>query len=266
MPLPSFTPSPVVAALAAGTVAAAATAAGTVPALFMRRGEARANDALFGFGAGVMLAASTFSLLLPALRNANLAGAGPWGAGMLVSAALLAGAMAVVTVGRTLPHWLWSRAGAAAQGHDERVQRAWLFVFAICLHNLPEGLSIGVGYAGRDMTHGTTLALAIAIQDIPEGLVVALALFAAGYRRGPAVAVGMASGLIEPVGAVIGVVSLLSYPMLLPAALGAAAGAMLFVVCHEIIPESHLRGAGSWATGGLLSGFVLMMMLDTALG
>ena len=265
MPLPSFTASPVAAALAAGAVAAAATAAGTVPALFMRRGEARANDALFGFGAGVMLAASTFSLLLPALRNANLAGAGPWGAGMLVGAALLAGAMTVVTVGRTLPHWLWSRAGGGPQ-RDERAQRAWLFVFAICLHNLPEGLSIGVGYAGHDMAHGTTLALAIAIQDIPEGLVVALALFAAGYRRGLAVAVGMASGLIEPVGAVAGVVSLLSYPMLLPAALGAAAGAMLFVVCHEIIPESHLRGAGSWATGGLLSGFVLMMMLDTALG
>jgi ZIP family zinc transporter len=110
------------------------------------------------------------------------------------------------------------------------------------------------------------LATGIAIQDLPEGLVVAIALMAAGYGRRWAVSVGMASGLIEPVGALVGAGVVIDYPMLLPVGLGFAAGAMLFVVSHEIIPESHRQGHEHFATGGLMVGFVLMMLLDTAFG
>lgn len=164
---------------------------------------------------------------------------------------------------RIVPHEHFIK---GAEGRSpERLKRVWLFVFAICLHNFPEGLAIGVGFASST-AHGITLTTGIAVQDLPEGLVVAVALLAVGYRRGLSVLVGMASGLIEPVGAVIGALIVVQFPMILPLALGFAAGAMLFVVSHEIIPESHRQGHENFATGGLLIGFVLMMLFDTAFG
>ena len=147
-----------------------------------------------------------------------------------------------------------------------RLRRTWLFVFAIALHNLPEGLAIGVAYAGTDIARASALTMGIAIQDIPEGLVVAVALVAVGYSRVRAVMLAVATGLLEPVGAVLGA-SIVEYSILmLPWGLGFAAGAMLFVVSHEIIPESHRKGHEVSATVGLLLGFVLMMFLDTSLG
>jgi ZIP family zinc transporter len=141
----------------------------------------------------------------------------------------------------------------------------WLFVFAIALHNLPEGLAIGAGYAGNEGVRANALAIGIAIQDVPEGFVVAAALLAAGYGRAFSVALGVASGLVEPLGAVVGAAVIGHSALLLPWGLGFAAGAMLFVISHEIIPESHRKGHESFATAGLMLGFVLMMILDTAL-
>ncbi|MFL6591836.1 MAG: ZIP family metal transporter [Luteimonas sp.] len=255
---------PVQAALLAGSVAAGATAIGTIPALFTRTLEQRTQDALLGFGAGIMLAASAFSLVLPGLEEARQQGAGPWGAGLLVGLSILAGALMIMALDRALPHEHFIKGPEG--GFSPRIKRTWLFVFAICLHNLPEGLAIGVGFAATNVAHATALATGIAIQDLPEGLVVALALIAVGYGRRGAVLVGMASGLIEPVGAVAGASLVLALPFLLPCGLGFAAGAMLFVVSHEIIPESHRQGHENFATGGLMLGFVLMMLLDTALG
>jgi ZIP family zinc transporter len=146
------------------------------------------------------------------------------------------------------------------------LRRTWLFVFAIALHNVPEGLAIGVGYAANNGLRADALATGIAIQDVPEGLVVAVALLAAGYSRVFAVLIGMASGLVEPLGAVLGAAVVGHSAMLLPWGLGFAAGAMLFVISHEIIPESHRKGHEAFATSGLMIGFVLMMLLDTALG
>ncbi|HEY0200605.1 MAG TPA: ZIP family metal transporter, partial [Burkholderiaceae bacterium] len=153
------------------------------------------------------------------------------------------------------------------EGQSSRtLRRTWLFVFAIALHNLPEGLAIGVAFGGTDSMRASALTAGIAIQDVPEGLVVAVALLAAGYRRLFAVCLGMASGLVEPLGAVLGA-GVISYSVgLLPWGLGFAAGAMLFVISHEIIPESHRKGHEAFATGGLMLGFVIMMLLDTALG
>ncbi len=243
-------------------MAAAATAIGTVPAWFARRIEQRTQDAMLGFGAGVMLAASAFSLVLPGIEAARGQGAGPWGAGLVVGAAIVLGAALIMALERAVPHEHFIKGPEG--GSPARLKRTWLFVFAICLHNLPEGLAIGAGYASG-VAHGNTLATGIALQDIPEGLVVAMALIAAGYERSSAVLVGMASGLIEPVGAVIGASVLIAVPLLLPVGLGIAAGAMLFVVSHEIIPESHRQGHENFATTGLMLGFVLMMLLDTAL-
>lgn len=256
--------SPILLALLGGCVAAAATALGTLPALFIRTIAQRTQDTLFGFGAGVMLAASAFSLALPGIDAARSHGAGPWGAGAIVGASILLGAALLLLLNRVIPHehFIKGPEGSSSQ----RLKRAWLFVFAICLHNLPEGLAIGVGFAGTDPERGLALATGIAIQDIPEGLVVAIALMATGYRRGFSVAVGMASGLVEPIGAVLGASVVVSFPLLLPLGLGFAAGAMLFVVSHEVIPESHRQGHENFATGGLMVGFVLMMILDTALG
>jgi len=254
---------PVRAALLAGSAAAAATAVGSIPAFFTRGLEQRTQDALLGFGAGIMLAASAFSLVWPGLQEARQQGAGPWAAGSLVGISLLAGALMIMALDRALPHEHFIKGPEG--GYSPRIKRTRLFVFAICLHNLPEGLAIGVGFAATNVAHATALATGIAIQDLPEGLVVALALIAVGYGRGRAVLVGMASGLIEPVGAVAGASLVLALPFLLPCGLGFAAGAMLFVVSHEIIPESHRQGHENFATAGLMLGFVLMMLLDTAL-
>ena len=253
-------------AFVGGSVAALATALGTLPVLFSQKLSDRVQDTLFGFGAGVMLAACAFSLVIPGLeaaRSSQAFGGGPWAAGGVVGSAILLGALALLMLDRVLPHehFIKGREGHSAQ----KLRRTWLFVIAIALHNLPEGLAIGVGYAGNEGLRANALATGIAIQDVPEGLVVAVALLAAGYRRAFAVGLGMASGLVEPIGAVIGAAIVGYSAALLPWGLGFAAGAMLFVISHEIIPESHRKGHEAFATGGLMIGFVLMMMLDTAL-
>lgn len=256
--------SPVRDALYGGMMAAGATALGAVPVLFARRVSSKVEDALFGFGAGVMLAAAMFSLIAPAIEAATVQGASALYAALIVALAILLGGAVLLLIDRCLPHehFIKGVEGRAAG----RVRRIWLFIFAITLHNFPEGLAIGVAYAGTDVTRATALATGIALQDVPEGLVVALALLAVGYSRRRAVLVAAATGLVEPLGAVIGA-SVVEYSVaLLPWGLGAAAGAMLFVVSHEIIPESHRKGHEVLATVGLMVGFVLMMMLDTALG
>lgn len=255
-------------ALQAGLLAAAATALGTLPALGTRSLSDRAQDGLMGFGAGVMLAACAFSLILPGLAAAREAvspgGGGATVAALMVAAAVLIGAYALMAMDRWLPHehFIKGREGVDAR----RLRRTTLFVMAVTLHNLPEGLAMGVGFAANDPVAAAGLSLAIAIQDLPEGFVVAVALMAVGYSRVKALAIGAASGLIEPVGAVLGAWVVSEWPLLLPWALGFAAGAMLFVVSHEIIPESHRKGHERWATQGLMLGFALMMVLDTALG
>ena len=254
-------------ALLGGSVAALATALGTLPVLFSQKLPERLQDTLFGFGAGVMLAASAFSLIIPGLeaaKNAGTFGGGSRAAGGVIGSAILLGGIVLMLLDRVLPHehFIKGREGNAAK----QLRRTWLFVFAIALHNVPEGLAIGVGYAANNGLRADALATGIAIQDVPEGLVVAVALLAAGYSRVFAVLIGMLSGLVEPLGAVLGAAVVGHSAMLLPWGLGFAAGAMLFVISHEIIPESHRKGHEAFATSGLMIGFVLMMLLDTALG
>ncbi|MGN6826906.1 ZIP family metal transporter [Paucibacter sp. M5-1] len=257
-------PSPAMrTALGAGGMAALATALGVLPMLCARAPGRRSHDALLGFGAGVMLAACCFSLLVPALAAAGRLGHGSWASAVGIGAALLAGAALIMGVERLLPH---QHGGAGTAGESRRERGLWLFAIAIVLHNIPEGLAIGVAAAGTDAARATALATGIAIQDVPEGLVVALALQSLGVGRWRAAGIGAASGLVEPLAAVVGATLLGLSAALLPWGLAFAAGAMLFVVSHEVIPESHRQGHERHATTGLLIGFVLMMVLDTALG
>ncbi len=247
-----------------GTAAAIGTALGTLPVLLSRPFSRRAIDSMLGFGAGVMLAASCFSLILPALAVARAQGSGAIGASVLVGAGIVLGAALLFALDRLVPHEHFIKGVEGARARA--LKRVWLFVLAIAVHNFPEGLSIGVAFAGPNQVGAQSLALGIAIQDIPEGLVVALALLSVGYSRALAIGVGILSGMIEIVGAVLGAVIVSVSAVLLPWGLAAAAGAMLFVVSHEIIPESHRKGHEANATGGLLLGFVVMLILDTALG
>jgi ZIP family zinc transporter len=137
-----------------------------------------------------------------------------------------------------------------------------LFVVAITLHNFPEGLAVGVSFAGHDIANGTAMATGIGLQNMPEGLAVAVALLSAGYSRLRSVAVAAATGLVEPIGGMIGAGAVSVAAPVLPMGLAFAAGAMLFVISNEIIPETNRKGYAGYATGGLMVGFVVMMQLD----
>ena len=144
--------------------------------------------------------------------------------------------------------------------------RIWLFVIAITIHNLPEGLAVGVGFATGDIAKGVSLATGIGLQNAPEGLAVAVALRGQGYSPRAAFLVALSTGLVEPVGGVLGVAAVSVSSVLLPWGLTFAAGAMLYVISHEIIPETHRHGRQNRATMGLILGLILMMVLDVTLG
>lgn len=251
-------------ALNAGLMAAAATAAGALPALFFHRLSQKLHDVMLGFGAGVMLAACMFSLIVPALALLSAQDNAVWYASGNVAFAILLGAGFMMLLERLVPHRHFIKDEDRIQGR--KLRRSWLFVFAIALHNMPEGLAIGASFVGNNEGAAKALAIGISVQDIPEGLVVAMALLAVGYSRLFAVGIAMLSGLTEPVMALIGAVLLGGTSLLLPWGLAFSAGAMLFVISHEMIPESHRQGHELAATKGLMLGFVLMMLLDTALG
>jgi len=242
----------------------AATALGAVLAVVLRDVSARSQDVMLGFAAGMMLAASSFSLILPGLDAARaITGNGP-AAAFTVVLGMGLGVLLMLGLDRFTPHEHESTGPCGPEA--ERISRVWLFVLAITLHNLPEGMAIGVSFANGDMNIGLPLTSAIAIQDIPEGLAVALALRATGLSNLKAALVAIGSGLMEPLGAVIGLGISTGFALAYPISMGLAAGAMIFVVSHEVIPETHRNGHQTSATLGLMGGFAVMMFLDTALG
>ena len=248
----------------ASLLAGLATAAGAVPILFVSRVSDPVRDAMLGFGAGVMLAAACFSLILPGIDAAQALTGSETRAALIVAAGIGAGALFLFLSHRFIPHEHFVKGPEGVSG--TRLKQLWLFVGAITLHNLPEGLSVGVGFGGGDLAGGTALAVGIGLQNMPEGLVVALALLATGYSRARAFNVALLSGLVEPLGGAFGAGLMTLASPLLPWALAFAGGAMLFVISHEIIPESHRNGNETHATAGVLIGFAIMMVLDIALG
>lgn len=248
-------------ALEGGAVCALGTALGAVPVLVIRGMPASVSDGLLGFGAGVMLAATAFSLIVPGLAAGENLGFTPWGAGGLVSLGIFLGAVGLFVVDHTVSK------GSPLSGEElpTIAPRIWLFVIAIIAHNIPEGMAIGVS-AGGGLPDADSLAMGIAIQDVPEGLVIALVLAGAGMSRFKAFLIGAASGLVEPAFALLCAWLVGVAEMLLPLGLAFAAGAMLLVVTQEIIPESRRNGHDRIASLGLIAGFCLMMVMDTALG
>ncbi|WP_433738691.1 ZIP family metal transporter [Pseudomonas putida] len=250
-------------ALQGGAICALGTALGAVPVLVIRRIPQALSDTLLGFGAGVMLAATAFSLIVPGIAAAQSLGMTPWAASGLICFGIMLGAFGLFLVDRKVsaasPDML-----IGTVDHPVIAPRIWLFVFAIIAHNIPEGMAVGVS-AGGGTPDADSLAMGIALQDVPEGLVIALVLAGAGMSRFKAFLIGAASGLVEPVFALLCAWLVSLAELLLPLGLALAAGAMLLVVTHEVIPESRRHGHDKLASLGLLGGFCLMMVMDTAL-
>lgn len=245
-------------------VAGLLTALGAVPVLFGKSPSHAVRDMSLGFAAGVMLSASFFSLIIPALEAAGQGyGEGVVPAGIAVIG-ILAGMGCVAILNEILPHehFKSGREGPEAAS----LRRIWLFIVAITIHNFPEGLAVGVGFGAHGLAGGMPLALGIGLQNLPEGLAVAVALLGEGYGRGRSWGIAALTGLIEPVGGLIGAAVITISEPFLPWGLAFAAGAMLYVISHEIIPETHRSGHQNKATLGLAVGLVLMLFLDVWLG
>lgn len=246
--------------LAAGLM----TSAGALPVLFGRRPSERARDVLLGFAAGVMLAASFFSLIVPSLEASEASYGGGAIPAAIAVGGILIGALTLGLLNERIPHqhFILGREGPVSAS----LRKAWLFILAITIHNFPEGLAVGVGFGGGDVANGTSLAIGIGLQNAPEGLAVAVALTGEGYSRRYAFLTAALTGLVEPVGGLLGAGAVAVSQPLLPWGLAFAAGAMLYVISHEIIPETHRRGFQNEATAGLMAGLVLMLFLDVTLG
>jgi ZIP family zinc transporter len=253
---------PVSLGFLASLLAGLLTAVGALPVLFGRSVSQRSNDVLLGFAAGVMLAASFLSLIVPGLDAGRLIYGGTTIAAVIAVGGVLLGAVFIALLNERIPHEHFY------QGQQGPVPcalaRIWLFVLAITIHNLPEGLAVGVGFGGGDIARGTALAIGIGLQNAPEGLAVALALLTCGYTKGYAFAVAGLTGLVEPAAGLLGAYAVSLSQLVLPWALTFAAGAMIYVISHEIIPETHRHGFEDQATLGLTIGLVIMLFLDVA--
>jgi ZIP family zinc transporter len=263
---------PVVQALVAGVGTWALTAAGAALVLAARRPGRVALDGLYGFAAGVMVAASFWSLLAPAIELSTAMGHAPWSPPLV---GFLAGGLFLWLMNRLLPHLHPGDPLERAEGPRTTWHRSALLVLAITLHNIPEGLAVGVAFGaagtglGEVLSTGGAVALAIGIglQNVPEGLAVAMPLRAAGATPRRSFFYGQLSALVEPLAAAGGAAAVLAVSALLPYALAFAAGAMIYVVVEELIPAAHAGAAhGDVATGGAMLGFAVMMVLDVALG
>ncbi len=249
-----------IGSLAAGLM----TAVGAIPVLFGSTPSPAARNLLLGFAAGVMLAASFFSLIIPALDVAQDRGHTIAIAAAIVCVGILLGMGAVALFNDWLPHEHFER-GREGPGAIA-LRRVWLFIIAIAIHNIPEGLAVGVGFGAGGIHIGLPLAIGIGLQNAPEGLAVAVALMGEGYSRWRAFGIAALTGLLEPVGGLLGAGVVGLSQILLPWALAFAAGAMLYVISHEVIPETHRSGYQRQGTLGLAVGLVIMLYLDVVLG
>ena len=256
--------SPVALGFLGSLAAGSLTAIGAAPVLFGRIPSRATRDLSLGFAAGVMLAASFFSLIIPALNAAEDRFQSGAASAAIVCLAILLGMGAVALMNESLPHehFKMGREGPVSAS----LRRVWLFIIAITIHNFPEGLAVGVGFGADGLSGGLPLAIGIGLQNAPEGLAVAVSLLGEGYSRVRAWSIAAMTGLVEPVGGLLGAgIITLSQP-LLPWGLAFAAGAMLYVISHEIIPETHRSGHQNKATLGLAIGLVIMLFLDVWLG
>ncbi|MEX2602185.1 MAG: ZIP family metal transporter [Balneolaceae bacterium] len=268
-----FDLNPILQALMGGSFGWLMTALGAA-IVFLTKGVGnKLLDSMLGFAAGVMIAASVWSLIMPAMEMSAALGSIEW---MPAAVGFLGGALFLRLCDAYVPHLHLGLPTSEAEGVETKLRRATLLVLAITIHNIPEGLAVGVLFgaaaSGVDPTGTATvmgaiaLALGIGIQNFPEGLAVSMPLRRDGVSRKKSFAYGQMSAVVEPVFAVVGALAVIMVQPILPYALGFAAGAMMFVVVEELIPESQHHGHTDIATLGTMIGFCVMMILDVALG
>ncbi len=261
---------PIKAALVATLFTWFVTAAGASPVFFAKTVNQKAMDGMLGMAAGVMIAASFWSLLAPAIEMSG----GDWKPALI---GFMIGGLSLYGIDKVLPHLHSGLKIEEAEGIKTSWQRSVLLVLAVTLHNIPEGLAVGVAFgavahaadpaqAQALMMGGISLAIGIGLQNFPEGMAVSMPLRREGMGRLKAFMYGQASGMVEPMAGVLGAWAVISMGKLLPYALAYAAGAMIFVVVEELIPESQRRQHNDFATMGAIFGFSIMMTLDVALG
>lgn len=251
----------VVIGLLASILAGLATGVGALPAVFFKEIKPQVFRSLLGAAAGIMLSATAFSLIIPGMEigDSLWTDKGLW----IVSIGMIIGALFLHYTDEKLPHLHFETENKV---ESDSLQKISLFIIAITIHNFPEGMAVGVSFGTGDLNRGLVLSIAIALQNIPEGLAVALPLVALGYNKWKAVGIATLTGLVEPIGGLLGLTMASVFTPFLPIAMGFAAGAMLFVITEEVIPETHRQGRSRHATFSLMGGFILMMLLDNLLG
>jgi ZIP family zinc transporter len=261
---------PVWQALLAGLFTWGVTATGASCVFLTRSINRKLLDSMLGFSGGVMLAASYWSLLAPAIEISSHGRVAAW---LPPAVGFLLGGVTLWLLDRSLPHLHIGFPREEAEGPKTHWRRAVLLVTAITLHNIPEGLAVGVAFGGviaglpaTSLAAAVALSLGIGLQNFPEGVAVAMPLRSEGMSRWKCFWYGQLSAAVEPVAAVVGATAVVLAAPILPYALSFAAGAMVYVVVEELIPESHREGNVDLATVSLMAGFVVMMVLDVALG
>jgi len=262
--------SPIWQAAVAGLFTWSVTALGAGLVFFTKAVNRKLLDVMLGMSGGVMLAASYWSLLAPAIEISENRGGSPW---LPAASGFLAGGLVLLVLDKLLPHLHLGHERHQAEGPETQWHRSALLVMAITLHNIPEGLAVGVAFGGvvagehvASLAAAIALTLGIGLQNFPEGAAVAMPLRMDGMSRRKAFWYGQLSAVVEPFAAVIGAAVVAYSLVVLPFALSFAAGAMVFVVVEELIPESHQAGNVDLATISLMAGFAIMMVLDVALG
>lgn len=261
---------PVAQALIAAFFTWGMTALGAALVFVHREPSQKMLDVMLGFAAGVMIAASYWSLLAPAIEMAGEMGVTPW---LPAAVGFLLGGVALRLLDMVIPHLHLNLPMSEAEGIHTSWKRTTLLVLAITLHNIPEGMAVGVafgaigsGLPSASLSGAIALALGIGIQNFPEGLAVSMPLRREGLSAGKSLWYGQLSAIVEPIAAVAGAAMVGFSRPLLPYALAFAAGAMIYVVVEEVIPESQQKGNSDLATVGVMVGFTVMMVLDVALG
>lgn len=246
------------------------TALGAALVFFFKTINRKVLDGMLGFAAGVMIAASFWSLLAPAIEMAEESSLPAW---IPATAGFLMGGLFLYIADKIIPHLHLGFPMEEAEGIKTSWHRSILLVLAITLHNIPEGLAVGVAFGAlasdlpsATMAGAVALAIGIGIQNFPEGAAVSVPLRREGFSRLKSFWYGQASGIVEPIAGVLGAVSVILIKPILPYALAFAAGAMIYVVVEELIPESQLEKNTDIATIGAMLGFAVMMTLDVALG
>lgn len=235
------------------------TGVGAIPIFFTKNVGQKLLDVLLSAAAGVMLAATCFSLIIPSLEAGN----GSFKGVLITSLGIFLGAVMLDMIDKYAPHEHLIDNRIEGGAENKNLSKLWLFVIAITIHNFPEGLATGVGFGGEDIKNGLSIAIGISLQNMPEGMAVALALVKEGYSQKKAFLIASLTGLLEPIGAFLGLFLVSTFEPILPFILALAAGAMLFVISDEIIPETHRNGYEREATYGVILGFILMMALDS---